>query len=164
MCAFVHGFEPYFYVEAPPAFGPDDCDSLRAQLNVSTLITSSCTIAQMLLSPSRASWLDTQSPCTSEAPHILVHAVHAGSSGRAQQGERHKVVCSCAHRAQADSNALPVSQEEGLSQNCACYTYHGDTGQRSACVTAHHASFKCLIHPSYHSLISQLLLEEHAKP
>ena len=35
LCAFVHGFEPYFYVEAPPAFGPDDCDSLRAQLNVS---------------------------------------------------------------------------------------------------------------------------------
>ncbi|KAL0028520.1 hypothetical protein WJX77_011509 [Trebouxia sp. C0004] len=33
VCAFVHGFEPYFYVEAPPAFGPDDCDSLRAQLN-----------------------------------------------------------------------------------------------------------------------------------
>lgn len=36
VCAFVHGFEPYFYVEAPPAFGPDDCDSLRAQLNVGT--------------------------------------------------------------------------------------------------------------------------------
>lgn len=34
VCAFVHGFEPYFYVEAPPAFGPDDCDSLRALLNV----------------------------------------------------------------------------------------------------------------------------------
>ncbi len=34
VCAFVHGFEPYFYVEAPPAFGPDDCDSLRSQLNV----------------------------------------------------------------------------------------------------------------------------------
>lgn len=31
----MHGFEPYFYVEAPPAFGPDDCDSLRALLNVS---------------------------------------------------------------------------------------------------------------------------------
>ena len=37
VCAFVHGFEPYFFVEAPPAFGPDDCDSLRAQLNVSQL-------------------------------------------------------------------------------------------------------------------------------
>ena len=49
VCAFVHGFEPYFYVEAPPAFGPDDCDSLRAQLNVSTLITLSCTIAQNAL-------------------------------------------------------------------------------------------------------------------
>ena len=35
ICAFVHGFEPYFYVEAPPGFGPDDCDSLRALLNVS---------------------------------------------------------------------------------------------------------------------------------
>ncbi len=34
MCTFVHGFEPYFYIEAPRGFGPDDCDSLCAQLNV----------------------------------------------------------------------------------------------------------------------------------
>ncbi|CAL8467309.1 g6846 [Coccomyxa elongata] len=33
VCTFVHGFEPYFYIEAPRGFGPDDCDSLCAQLN-----------------------------------------------------------------------------------------------------------------------------------
>ena len=83
VCAFVHGFEPYFYVEAPPAFGPDDCDSLRAQLNVSTLTTLLCTIAQMLLSLSHASRLHTQPACTSEAPHIVSHALYAGPLDRA---------------------------------------------------------------------------------
>ena len=35
VCAFVHGFEPYFYVESPTAqFSPDDCQSLAAKLNV----------------------------------------------------------------------------------------------------------------------------------
>ena len=34
VCAFVHGFEPYFFVEAPPGFGPDDCDALARSLNV----------------------------------------------------------------------------------------------------------------------------------
>jgi hypothetical protein len=35
VCAFVHGFEPYFYVEAPTAaFSPDDCTSLVETLNV----------------------------------------------------------------------------------------------------------------------------------
>ncbi|KAK9824535.1 hypothetical protein WJX72_011160 [[Myrmecia] bisecta] len=33
VCAFVHGFEPYFHVEAPSDFGPDDCDSLCDHLN-----------------------------------------------------------------------------------------------------------------------------------
>lgn len=36
ICTYVHGFEPYFYIEAPRGFGPDDCDSLCAQLNVSS--------------------------------------------------------------------------------------------------------------------------------
>ena len=34
VCTFVHGFEPYFYVEAPNNFSPDDCDSLAATFNV----------------------------------------------------------------------------------------------------------------------------------
>ena len=34
VCTYVHGFLPYFYIEAPRGFGPDDCDSLCAQLNV----------------------------------------------------------------------------------------------------------------------------------
>eukprot|EP00887_Chlorella_sp_A99_P006196 scaffold3.g6196.t1 len=33
VCAFVHGFEPYFYVEAPPRFTPDDCATLQWELN-----------------------------------------------------------------------------------------------------------------------------------
>ncbi|KAL4435029.1 hypothetical protein ABPG77_003854 [Micractinium sp. CCAP 211/92] len=34
VAAFVHGFEPYFYVEAPsPSFSPDDCQALAAELN-----------------------------------------------------------------------------------------------------------------------------------
>lgn len=37
MCAFIHGFEPYFYVEAPPGFGPDDVESLCRELNVRKL-------------------------------------------------------------------------------------------------------------------------------
>lgn len=36
VAAFVHGFEPYFYVDAPSAaFSPDDCQALAAELNVS---------------------------------------------------------------------------------------------------------------------------------
>jgi hypothetical protein len=37
VCAFVHGFEPYFFIERPNRrdFGQDDIDSLRAVLNVS---------------------------------------------------------------------------------------------------------------------------------
>lgn len=35
VCVFVHGFEPYFYVEAPTSnFSPDDCVSLADTLNV----------------------------------------------------------------------------------------------------------------------------------
>lgn len=36
VCAFVHGFLPYLYIEAPTRdFGPEDCESLRCALNVS---------------------------------------------------------------------------------------------------------------------------------
>ena len=38
LCVFVHGFEPYFYVEAPTGFGPDDCVSLSNALNVSSCL------------------------------------------------------------------------------------------------------------------------------
>ena len=31
-CAFIHGFEPYFYAEMPSGFTPDDIDELRKQL------------------------------------------------------------------------------------------------------------------------------------
>ena len=34
VCAFIHGFEPYFYIEAPMGFGPDDVESLCRELNV----------------------------------------------------------------------------------------------------------------------------------
>ena len=34
VCTFVHGFEPYFYIEAPMGFGPDDCEPLQSLLNV----------------------------------------------------------------------------------------------------------------------------------
>jgi hypothetical protein len=35
VCAFVHGFLPYLYIEAPMRdFGPEDCESLRCTLNV----------------------------------------------------------------------------------------------------------------------------------
>jgi DNA polymerase delta subunit 1 len=35
VCVFVHGFVPYFYVEAPtPTFSPDDCNNLAETLNV----------------------------------------------------------------------------------------------------------------------------------
>jgi DNA polymerase delta subunit 1 len=35
VAAFVHGFEPYFYAEAPtPTFSPDDCQALTGELNV----------------------------------------------------------------------------------------------------------------------------------
>lgn len=35
MCAFVHGFEPYFLVQAPDRnFSLDDCEALRGALNV----------------------------------------------------------------------------------------------------------------------------------
>ena len=39
VCAYVHGFLPYFYIEAPRGFGPDDCDSLCSQLNVRVAFT-----------------------------------------------------------------------------------------------------------------------------
>ena len=34
VCLFVHGFEPYFFVESPPGWGPDECDALCNDLNV----------------------------------------------------------------------------------------------------------------------------------
>ncbi|KAK9843469.1 hypothetical protein WJX81_004288 [Elliptochloris bilobata] len=34
VCAFIHGFEPYFYVEAPMGFGPDEAEALSRELNV----------------------------------------------------------------------------------------------------------------------------------
>ena len=33
VCVQVHGFEPYFYVTAPPGFSPDDLESFRQVLN-----------------------------------------------------------------------------------------------------------------------------------
>ena len=42
VCTYVHGFLPYFYIEAPRGFGPDDCDSLCAQLNVNPPPTCLC--------------------------------------------------------------------------------------------------------------------------
>lgn len=34
VCAFVHGFEPYFYIPAPTAsFGPSECEALRRLLD-----------------------------------------------------------------------------------------------------------------------------------
>ena len=41
VCAFVHGFQPYFYIEAPRGFGPDDCDALCSQLNAGTFFMTS---------------------------------------------------------------------------------------------------------------------------
>lgn len=35
VCAFIYGFEPYFYVEAPHTANPDDCHTVRQYLNVS---------------------------------------------------------------------------------------------------------------------------------
>jgi hypothetical protein len=36
VCVFVHGFEPYFYIEAPSPCGPDEIDSICDVLNVSS--------------------------------------------------------------------------------------------------------------------------------
>ena len=41
VCAFVHGFEPYFYTQCPPGFGPDDCVAFRASLNARMAAESS---------------------------------------------------------------------------------------------------------------------------
>ena len=39
VAVFVHGFEPYFYVEAPSAnFSPDDCIALAEVFNVRAYI------------------------------------------------------------------------------------------------------------------------------
>ena len=37
VCCFVHGFEPYFYVPAPPGFGPDDMPGFKETINRLTL-------------------------------------------------------------------------------------------------------------------------------
>ena len=35
VCTFVHGFEPYIYIESPTRdFGPDECRSLQHHVNV----------------------------------------------------------------------------------------------------------------------------------
>ena len=41
VCAFVHGFEPYFYIESPLDFSADDCDSLRSLLDVCPVLLNS---------------------------------------------------------------------------------------------------------------------------
>lgn len=37
VCALVYGFEPYFYVRAPPGFTPDDLDGMQRDLEVCCL-------------------------------------------------------------------------------------------------------------------------------
>ena len=75
----MHGFEPYFYVEAPPAFGPDDCDSLRAQLNVS-----------------EGSLCDQQYDGYDD---LLLQqtSLTTGPLDRAKQRERDQALCGCAY-------------------------------------------------------------------
>ena len=41
VCALVHGFEPYFYTQCPPSFGPDDCVAFKAMLNERMAVESS---------------------------------------------------------------------------------------------------------------------------
>jgi hypothetical protein len=36
VCAFVHGFEPYFYIERKPHWGPEVQEAIGTQLNVSS--------------------------------------------------------------------------------------------------------------------------------
>ncbi|KAK2726361.1 DNA polymerase delta catalytic subunit-like [Artemia franciscana] len=37
VCCHVHGFSPYFYIEAPSSFGPSDCASFKKALNQALL-------------------------------------------------------------------------------------------------------------------------------
>ena len=72
VCAFVHGFQPYFYIEAPRGFGPDDCDSLCSQLNV----RSSSEQAQ---EPSSSEWQSMRGhrrACKCSAPCIRPFKSH----------------------------------------------------------------------------------------
>ena len=53
VCTFVHGFEAYFFIEAPADFGPDDCEPFQRLLNVSTSrhwSLHACTHAQLGMS------------------------------------------------------------------------------------------------------------------
>ena len=72
VCAFVHGFEPYLYVEAPtPDFGPDDCDVLRQHINVRGSCSAPCPFACM-----RA---DTSHSCSFAARQEILCTVIYGS-------------------------------------------------------------------------------------
>lgn len=76
VAAFVHGFEPYFFVEAPtPSFSPDDCASLTTELNVRAgqgrgdwgvpAPTACCGCCLLLLQvlPASAAWIEAPRPC-----------------------------------------------------------------------------------------------------
>ena len=49
VATFVHGFEPYFYVEAPsPSFSTDDCQALASELNVRAVLRHGACMVQAL--------------------------------------------------------------------------------------------------------------------
>lgn len=40
VCVFVHGFEPYFYIEKPPAMSHEDIETMTQMLNVGVLLVN----------------------------------------------------------------------------------------------------------------------------
>ncbi len=64
VCAFIHGFEPYFYIEAPMGFGPDDVESLCRELNVRRRPPTASDFASAVITRGHSTRIVNDWPCS----------------------------------------------------------------------------------------------------
>jgi hypothetical protein len=81
VCVFVHGFEPYFFAEAPQGFSPDDCAPLAEELNVRPRLPRPADCLLACLRGSAAPGALRTAP-----PHLLAACLSASMSAELHAG------------------------------------------------------------------------------